>query len=137
MKNCYDCENESALARARLIPWIVVVLATAAIVMVSFSGLVGEASFYNTGYQTASGELFDKDAMTCARPGRVYLGKTYRVTNLANRKSVVVRCNDVGPAARTGRIIDLTEAAFKKIADPALGHVRVRVERFRRFNESF
>jgi rare lipoprotein A len=41
-------------------------------------------------------------------------GTKVRVTNLTNKKSVVVRINDRGPFV-AGRIIDLSYAAAKKI----------------------
>ena len=136
--SCPECEMGEALKRIRLIPWIVGVIATGVIVFLCMAGNVGEASYYNEGVRTASGELFDKEAMTCAMPSRRCLGKSYIVTNIKNGKSVVVRCNDIGPNQRLverGRIIDLTEAAFKKIANLSAGVVRVRVQRFRRFKD--
>src|SRR5262245_5912552 len=60
---------------------------------------VGTASWYGTEFQgrrTASGERFDARSLTAA--ARSYpLGTRVRVTNVANRRSVVVRINDRGP----------------------------------------
>lgn len=59
----------------------------------------------------------------------VPLGSMVRVTNLTNRKSVVVRVNDRGPY-KENRVIDLTYAAFRRIeSDESRGLLsRVRVE---------
>jgi rare lipoprotein A len=77
---------------------------------------VGEASYYAReahGKTTASGETFNMYALTAAHKTLPF-GTRVRVTNLANKRSVVVRINDRGPFA-AGRIIDLSYAAAKKI----------------------
>lgn len=83
-----------------------------------------------SGYFTASGERFDENAMTCALRSRNW-GGLYKVTNIDNGKSVVVRQNDFGPAKRLhakGRIVDLSKGAFAKIADLKRGIINVKVE---------
>lgn len=59
----------------------------------------------------------------------VPLGSKVRVTNLTNRKSIVVRINDRGPF-KDDRVIDLTWEAFKRLeSDEHKGILpRVRVE---------
>ena len=55
----------------------------------------------------------------------------YRVTNSANGKTVIVRHNDFGPgkkATARGVVIDLSPAAFEKIANKDLGVITVTVE---------
>lgn len=84
------------------------------------------ASWYGPGFhgkRTASGERFDQNAMTAAMPGRAYLGRHYRVTR--GGKSVDVRVNDVGPAKRTGRGIDLSKGAAARLgmSDAGVGSV--------------
>jgi rare lipoprotein A len=77
---------------------------------------VGEASYYGReahGKPTASGEKFNMNAYTAAHKSLPF-GTRVRVTNLANKKSVIVRINDRGPFV-AGRIIDLSYAAAKKI----------------------
>ena len=77
---------------------------------------VGEASYYGReahGKATASGEKFNMNAYTAAHKTLPF-GTKVRVTNLTNKKSVVVRINDRGPFV-AGRIIDLSYAAAKKI----------------------
>lgn len=91
------------------------------------------ASWYgqaHAGRPTASGELFNPDKLTAASWFYPF-GTRLRVTNLANGRSVVVRINDRGPArrlVRRGRKIDLSRAAFSRIADLRTGLIRVRVE---------
>lgn len=100
---------------------------------------VGKASWYSfqscrsegtSGYYTASLEPFIENAMTCALPHRRFDGR-YKVTNLKNGKSVIVRHNDFGPGKKPrnrGVIIDLSKGAFQKIADLKEGVVQVKVE---------
>lgn len=92
---------------------------------------LGVASFYSDrehGRRTASGEVFDKRKLTCAMWG-VPFGTRLRVTNVETRRSVVIRCSDRGPAHRLGRLIDLSEAAFERIAPLSRGLVLVEVEK--------
>lgn len=83
-----------------------------------------------SGFWTASGERFDENDLTCAMRRRDW-GTRFKVTNLANGKSVVVRLNDFGPNKKLhdkGRIIDLSKGAFEKIADLRVGVIKVRIE---------
>ncbi|MBP9853602.1 MAG: septal ring lytic transglycosylase RlpA family lipoprotein [Candidatus Omnitrophica bacterium] len=80
--------------------------------------------------RTANNEIFDDQAMTCAMWG-VKFNQYVRVTNKANGRSIIVRVNDRGPKqrlVRQGRIIDLTEAAFSKIASPRKGTIDIQLE---------
>lgn len=70
---------------------------------------------------------FDPNAMTAAHK-TLPCGSKVRVTALSSGRQVIVRINDRGPYVR-GRIIDLSRAAFGKIAPLSQGLVRVRVER--------
>lgn len=87
-----------------------------------------KASYYGSesGSITANGERFDPEGLTAAMRKRTF-GRLYRVTNLANGKSVVVRHNDFGPAARLHRCVDLSRAAFEAIADLPTGVIRVSI----------
>lgn len=93
----------------------------------------GVASFYGwetKGPRTASGALWDPRKLTAATPYMPF-GTRLKVTNLANRRSVIVVCNDRGPAkrlVRQGRIIDLSWGAFERLADPRLGLIKVKIE---------
>lgn len=90
----------------------------------------GYASWYggkHHGGPTASGEKFNKFAMTAAhRTLRMHV--KVKVTNQRNGRSVVVRINDRGPYAGKNRIIDLSEAAARELGMIEAGVVPVVVE---------
>jgi len=92
----------------------------------------GRASWYSQNdsgilLTTANMERFDDSELTCAM-WDVPFNAILKVTNLENGKSVIVRVNDRGPAKRLNRTIDLTKAAFSKIADLDKGLADVSVE---------
>jgi rare lipoprotein A len=93
------------------------------------SELEGLASYYGDphhGRPTASGEIFDKHAMTAAH--RTLPFKTrVRVHDLENDRAVDVRINDRGPFV-AGRVIDLSEEAGKRLGLVGPGTARVRLE---------
>lgn len=87
------------------------------------------ASWYGPEFQgrpTASGEIFDMNAMTCAHKEHPF-GTRLRVTNTANGKSVDCIVNDRGPFVK-GRDIDLSLAAARKIDLVAAGTAPVMIE---------
>jgi rare lipoprotein A len=89
----------------------------------------GLATFYGVEQQggpTASGERFDRNQLTAAHR-TLPLGTRVRVTNTRNGRSVEVRINDRGPYGQ-GRIIDLSEAAARRLDMIAAGVVPVIVE---------
>jgi rare lipoprotein A len=89
----------------------------------------GKASYYAdslNGSKTASGELYDKDALSAAHRSLPF-GTKVRVTYLKTGQSVVVVINDRGPYAKK-RIIDLSGAAAKQIGLIKAGHGKVRLE---------
>ncbi len=96
--------------------------------IVSFYGKNAKAEHLNK--NTASGEKFDPNANTIALPVKPKegFGKTYKVTNLENDKSVIVRHNDTGPNKRLNRVGDLSYGAFKQIADEKKGIIKARIE---------
>ena len=90
------------------------------------------ASWYGdecAGKPPSNGELFDPSAMTCAmwtfNGAPVPFDTRIRV-QLGDR-SVIVRCNDRGPAKRLNRGIDLSRAAFAKLADTDAGLIKVKL----------
>lgn len=94
------------------------------------SSTTGKASWYGGkfhGRKTASGERFDKRALTAAHRTLPF-GTQVRVTNLENGKSVVVRITDRGPFGRRERIIDLSERAAEVIGMKRAGVVRIQLE---------
>lgn len=89
----------------------------------------GKASYYGDkfhGRNTASGEVFDMNKYTAAHRTLMF-GTLIKVTNLWNKKSVVVRVNDRGPF-KSGRVLDLSKAAAKDLDMIAAGVVDVKVE---------
>jgi len=88
------------------------------------------ASYYAdkfNGRSTASGEKFSNSKLTAAHR-KIAFGTKVKVTNLANKKSVIVEINDRGPWT-PGREIDLSERAFMEIADNKNhGALRVSIE---------
>jgi rare lipoprotein A len=93
--------------------------------------LRGRAIWYGDRWQgrrTASGERFDKRALTAAHRG-LPLGSRVRVTNLRNDRQVIVRITDRGPYGRDrGRIIDLSERAAEDLGFKDRGWTDVRLE---------
>jgi rare lipoprotein A len=91
---------------------------------------LGNASWYgkrHQGKRTASGERYDEYAMTAAHPTLPF-GTRLSVTNLENRRSVIVRVNDRGPYV-DGRVIDLSLAAARALGITEDGVARVRLDR--------
>ena len=90
---------------------------------------IGRASWYGEdfqGQQTASGEDFDMNQMTCAHRS-LPLGSIIRVTNLRNHKAIVVRVNDRGPMPQD-RVVDLSYAAARFLGVSSRGTAPVRLE---------
>lgn len=88
----------------------------------------GYASWYGTkfhGFRTSSGETYDMYAMTAAHK-TLPLPTYARVTNLANKRSVIVKINDRGPFC-DGRIVDLSYTAASKLGILAGGVGQVEV----------
>jgi rare lipoprotein A len=89
----------------------------------------GLASWYGEDFHgrlTANGEVFDMQAISAAHP-TLPLPSYVRVTNLANKRSMVVRVNDRGPFVRN-RVIDLSYKAARLLGFGDRGIVRVRVD---------
>jgi len=89
----------------------------------------GMASYYGKGFhgrRTASGQRFNQHALTAAHRS-LRFGTRVRVTNLRNRKTVVVTINDRGPYAK-GRIVDLSRAAAQHLGMIKSGVARVRLK---------
>lgn len=90
---------------------------------------IGTASWYGKRFhnkKTASGERYNMNKMTAAHP-TLEFGTRVRVTNLSNRRSVVVRINDRGPKSKKN-IIDVSRKAAGKLGFRRKGKARVRVE---------
>jgi len=114
----------------QFVPSLIIALALAAACGFSGPRLVGESSWYGGkfhGRKTASGERFNKRALTAAHRTLPF-GTTVRVTNRANGKSCVVRINDRGPFGNRGRIIDVSEGAAKRLGMLRSGVAPVTLE---------
>jgi rare lipoprotein A len=91
--------------------------------------LHGIATWYGgpfNGRRTASGELYDMNAMTACHPTLPF-GSIVRVVNIKNKHSVVVRITDRGDLL-DGRIIDLSYAAAEKLKMARAGLATVELQ---------
>jgi rare lipoprotein A len=89
----------------------------------------GLASFYSNkfnGRKTANGEIFNNQKLTAAH-NTLPLGTYVRVTNLRNKRSVIVKIND-RLHHKNKRIIDLSRLAATKLGFIKSGLTRVKVE---------
>jgi rare lipoprotein A len=89
---------------------------------------IGRASWYGGKFQgraTASGESFDMNDFTAAHR-TLPLGSWVKVTNLRNKKSVVVRINDRGPVP-ADRCLDLSRAAAHALGMNGVASVRLEL----------
>lgn len=91
--------------------------------------LFGIASYYAdkfNGRKTASGELYQHTKYTAAC-NVVPLGTWLRVTNLKNKRSVIVKVNDrLHP--RMKRVVDLSRSSAEKLGYVKRGLTQVKVE---------
>ena len=89
----------------------------------------GVASWYGDkfhGRLTANGEVFDTFALSAAHP-TLPLPSYVRVTNLVNRRSVIVRLNDRGPF-HDDRLIDVSVKTAKLLGFYEQGIAKVQVD---------
>jgi rare lipoprotein A len=94
--------------------------------LLNFEGI---ASYYAGdfhGKKTANGEIFDMYKMTAAHRSLPF-GTKVKVTNLDNKRSIVVRINDRGPF-KLERIIDLSLGAATQLGMTTTGTAKVRIE---------
>lgn len=96
--------------------------------LVDRPAFAGIASYYSDaldGNTTASGQPYDRNALTAAHRTLPF-GTQVRVTNLENGASVVLRVNDRGPFVE-GRVIDVSRRAAEALDFVRQGLVRVEV----------
>ena len=89
----------------------------------------GISSFYAEDFHgklTANGEIYDMYGVTAAHK-TLPLNTVCRVTNLANKKSLILRINDRGPYIK-GRILDCSYGAAKKLDFINQGTTKVKIE---------
>ena len=106
----------------RLILSASLALGALAPVAVEAKSSCGLASWYGPGFEgrrTASGQVFDSQALTTAHR-TLPLGSRILVTNPANGKSVRVTVTDRGPW-HGDRRLDLSHGAFSRVAEASQG----------------
>ena len=89
----------------------------------------GKLAYYGrkfAGRQTASGEHYNPDALTMAH-NTLPFGTKVKVTNNANKRSVVLRVNDRGPHSGE-RIGDVSLAAAKRLGMTKAGVIDATLE---------
>jgi len=89
----------------------------------------GIASWYGEDFHgrlTANGEVYDMDAISAAHP-TLPIPSYARVTNLANKRSIIVRVNDRGPYHQD-RLIDVSVHTAKLLGFYGKGTAHVRVD---------
>lgn len=89
----------------------------------------GTASWYGKdfhGRKTANGEIFDMDSVSAAHK-TLPLPSYVRVTNLSNKRSIIVRVNNRGPFVGD-RLIDLSYRTAELLGFQGNGLAKVRVE---------
>ncbi len=87
---------------------------------------VGKATWYGEefdGRKTANGETFDSTEFTAAHR-TLPLGSLIRVTNLRNKRSMVVRVTDRGPWVNNA-MLDLSHAAAQKLGFNGTAKVKI------------
>lgn len=101
---------------------------------------VGIACWYGSkdnfhGKRTANGDIFEKNVLSAAHR-TLPLPSLVKVTNLSNRKSLIVRVNDRGPYVK-GRIIDISEQAAKILGFKNQGLAKVRIQYLHKETQEF
>lgn len=95
----------------------------------SSTGQEGVASFYGKKFQgklMANGKKFDENKLTAAS-NRFRLGTFLKVSNLRNKKSVIVEITDrMHP--KNKRLIDVSKSAAQKLGFVSRGLTKVKVE---------
>jgi rare lipoprotein A len=90
---------------------------------------IGLASWYGEafhGRRTANGEVYDCDAISAAHP-TMPLPSYARITNLENRRSLIVRVNDRGPF-HADRVVDASRKTAQLLDFHGTGTTRVKIE---------
>jgi rare lipoprotein A len=104
-------------------------LSPAASMAADIHELHGKASWYGIaaqGKRTASGEAFDRRALTAAHRTLPF-GTVVRIFNLKNQRQTLVRINDRGPYAKN-RIVDISRRAAEYLRITRSGLARVAIE---------
>lgn len=103
-------------------------LALCAAMTLAVPAWAGSASWYGDqfhGRLTASGEVYDQHAATCAHR-TLDFGTLVRVRNLDNGRSATCRVTDRGPYV-AGRVIDVSRAVARRLDMLEAGVAPVRL----------
>jgi rare lipoprotein A len=114
-----------------LLSLLLLLLATCSLLLAQGQVIKGNASYYADkfhGQRTASGEIYNKDSMTCAHL-KYPFGTILKVRNPLNDKTVYVRVTDRGPYVKS-RIIDLSRAAARELDIIRAGFSMVEITPF-------
>lgn len=110
------------------------ILTASTLAIPAANATVSKASWYGPGFhmkRAANGSIFNQNALTTACHPGIRLNSMIKVTNIANGKSVVVKCTDRGSFHKKRynyRALDLSKAAFASIANLRTGVIKVRYE---------
>ncbi len=101
---------------------------------------VGMASWYGKrdgfhGKKTANGDIYNRHMLTAAHK-TLQLPSIVKVTNLSNKKSVIVLVNDRGPYSK-GRIIDISEKAAEMLDMKRQGTAKVKIKYLAKESQEF
>jgi rare lipoprotein A len=123
----------SVLVRTRQATLVAILVSLATLSMIGSAAAQareeGIANFYSDkldGRKTASGEVYDKNALTASHKKLPY-GTKVKVTNVENGKSVVVTIND-RMAASNSAVIDVSRRAAEELGFVGAGRVKVTLE---------
>lgn len=134
MKNCYGCLNKKGYRRRDNMFKVFVIMLITSVLIVSCGSSRNAGSYNSTtvsyyadrfsGKKTASGEIYRHHRMTASHKTLPF-GTKVEIVNTSNNKKVHVTVNDRG-TLKPSRAFDLSQGAFKKIADLRDGVVKVR-----------
>ena len=114
-----------------LLSLLLLLLAHGSLLLAQGQVIKGNASYYADkfhGLRTASGEIYNKDSMTCAHL-KYPFGTILKVRNPLNDRTVYVRVTDRGPYHKH-RIIDLSRAAARELGIIQAGFSMVEITPF-------
>jgi rare lipoprotein A len=126
LTNAADAQKPAAAATAPAAAAATPPPATAAAAGSPETGLAAVYSDKLHGRKTASGERYDRNALTAAHKTLPF-GTRVKVTHSKNQKTVTVRINDRGPV-QAGRILDLSPVAAKALGISTKGMGEVSAE---------
>ena len=115
--------------KVRLIIFIIIIIALLNIQpKIKKEGIASWYSVKSSGLITANGERYNESLLTCASADYKF-NTLLKVTNMENKKFVIVRVTDRGNFKKKyNRILDLSPRAFKQLAPLSQGIIKVQVE---------